>query len=313
MSTVIPHYLKSYETDSSKTDSEHFTNKSLRYGVVIKAYYPKDPKNTNKNFMEYDVNVNVRNGLNTREVNTVYRCICANLLGSTDYIKFALRVDPSQLQNNQISEGANVLILCANGETTNAIIIGGTSNGGSHSNNKSTTPPDPNSGLFYQFLYNGVGINVDNDGQLSISAAGATKIDGSPDDNRPETNKTPTINFTKEGNLQLTDNTTESVLLDTVNSALNIEAGKQIEVTAPQVGLGPDPIGGALNGIAYNEALAPINQTLIPLLTTIAALSALPVVPGATLVPILTDIVAALQAIIGSIQPSTSQSVIISK
>src|ERR1017187_3330179 len=107
--STIPSYLKICRTNPSKNDNEHFTNNSLRTGVVLKSYYPTDPKNFNKQYMEYDVKVAVRNGLNTREVDTLYRCVCANPLGSTDYVKFSLRTDPGNTQSSQYAQGANVL------------------------------------------------------------------------------------------------------------------------------------------------------------------------------------------------------------
>lgn len=142
----------------------------LRVGRILAAYNPSDSNNKNKKFIEYDVEVahaNKDGGF----TNIIYpKVLMANAFGGVaDYVRWMPRID--DFANFKAGLGSKVLLLCINGNSRTAYIMGGIPN-----------PDSPNVDTKYTkdfvFEYNGVNINVNKDGDLVIRHKGATNNGG---------------------------------------------------------------------------------------------------------------------------------------
>jgi phage baseplate assembly protein gpV len=156
-------------------------NFALRFGEVQEIVYPSDPRSASKTIIEYRVLVqHTENGVS---ITTIYEnCIVENLFGGfADQLSFTLRADPSALKDSggkktagQPGKGAKVILLCLNGQTNNAVIIGGLRDGSVDSDPKT----DKEKGHNLYFAFNGVQFNIDKDGQLTLTVIGATDASG---------------------------------------------------------------------------------------------------------------------------------------
>jgi len=228
---VIPHYLKVTQTNSKKTDSENLTNNSLRQGIIVKAFTPLDPDNTNGKYTEYDVKVIVRNGTKGRSNYSIYRSVVANPFGGSDYLKYSLQPDSQQPGIEQYSLGAQVLILCINGVTANAVIISGLNNGTPKQDGDPVTPTDPSDPIYFNFSFNGVKFDIGMDGGIKLQINGATDIDGSPNKNNPDTNSGSLIEIDADGSINISNNDKTNISIDS-NGHVNIKSDGNITIDA---------------------------------------------------------------------------------
>lgn len=171
MSDVIPSHLGGVRPDAGM-----FSNVRLRAGEVQRIYYPKDPKNVSKRFIEYDVYVQHR-GNDTALGKMYNHCAAWDLFGGlADTFTATYRADPAAARKDAQKrvvqgKGSKVLLLCFNGESQNAIIIGGfrDSNG---------AVDTEEAGHNLRFRFNGVQVVIDKDGALALTVDGATDNDG---------------------------------------------------------------------------------------------------------------------------------------
>jgi hypothetical protein len=207
--TVIPSYL-GMRSRGRPGDNGSQNNLALRMGEVKELVYPDNPRNISKRFIEYRVEVQHSDG-NGPGVGAIYEgCILANPLGGmADRSSFTLRADEAaQASPDGIGTGSKVLLLCVNGQTTQAVIISGVRD----TTQDQTTVESKADGhnLFWEF--NGIGFKVNKDGEATVSFRGATKTDGTlaGADNGPTT-----VQFLKNGNLEIrTKDSNQSIVID---------------------------------------------------------------------------------------------------
>lgn len=175
--SVVPSYLSLEDRTTAQNDG--WTNFPLRMGEVYDIIYPKDPRSISGQVIEYLVLVQHFDHENMTGSSRVYsHCVLLNSLGSfADKFVFTLR--PSK-QNNQdianpkeISKGSKVLLLCINGDHTNAVIIGGIRDQGDKQDLEAQSK-----GHFLHFVFNGIQVNINNDGEMELSYLGKTDIKG---------------------------------------------------------------------------------------------------------------------------------------
>lgn len=219
--TVLPSYLtEGWAPLSGPAGSMNDT--TLRVGEVVAAYSPTDPANgnpatKNKQWV-YLVNVSYRDGTGAMSV-VPYRCTMGGLFGGLgDRMRYSVRPTDSTKEKG-FSKGARVLVLCTNGNKSGAIIVGSVRH-----DNDLTQEPDK---TFFDFQFNGVKATIDHEGALVLTVPGATKLDGTPDDNRDESNKGTSVTFGKDGSIAITDANGDTVTVSPKDKSITVTAGAQ--------------------------------------------------------------------------------------
>ncbi len=170
---IIPSF---YNTDGYEGGGGAFENTTLRPGEIQEILYPDDPRNLSKRFIEYRVYVQHReNG--TAVVKMYENCMLLNSLGGrVDKLTYTLRADSSSSKSASSEKvnsglGSKVLLLCVNGETSNAVIIGGLRDDKDDKDSK-------DAGHNLHFSFNGVECTIDKEGQLTLQVSGPTDAEG---------------------------------------------------------------------------------------------------------------------------------------
>jgi phage baseplate assembly protein gpV len=197
--TIIPHGLLSLNKAAQMAAfNKTYQNTSLRAGYITKSYAVTDKENLSKIATEYDVTVLEQDKSNGVTPIVYRRCISAEGLGAiSDFLEFTLRAVEKQKNNKQRSfkdqNGAIVLILCLNGNSNSAVILGGLKHPDRKSKINSTKPQ-----LFGSF--NGVDIQILPDGSCRLTFNGATDNDGKPIDS---SQGVTTLDIEKDGSFQV--------------------------------------------------------------------------------------------------------------
>jgi phage baseplate assembly protein gpV len=142
-----------------------------------------------------------------------------------------LGVDPRNNQTNPsgFEPGSQVLVLCLNGNSQYGVIIGGVP----HTNGAK----QQEKGVSWVRRFNGVTMQIDDDGQFILSFAGATEANGERRGSADETAAGSTMTFAKDGGIKLeTKDGQQSVHLDHANNKIAVRANAELEIT----GLDPD-------------------------------------------------------------------------
>jgi hypothetical protein len=187
--TVVPSFLGVKNTREHPEPNEHFHNRALRMGEVLDIIPPSDERSQSKKFNEYIVRIQNKSLLgesNTLEI----RCFLASSFGGqADRLHYTFRTQKATGEPSEtgLGLGSKVLVLCINGETNNAVIIGGLREG----DNK-----DKEEGHHLHFEFNGVTVAIKDTGEVILQMVGPTNADGTLKDSA---SKTSTLSFTKDG------------------------------------------------------------------------------------------------------------------
>ena len=290
---VIPSFL-TVKTSHEMWDGLNFDNTALRLGEVQDIVYPDDPQSRSKKFIEYHVLVQQRS--NKTGNSKLYRgCLLMNpLAGLADQCHFALRTDHSAANSKVgLGKGSKVLILCINGETNSAVIIGGMRD--------QSDPKKDQKGQLFNFVYNGISFDINDDGEAAITYGGKTKIDGTTDISSSVSGST--IKFLKNGNISIGDKDNKNqFLIDHENSEVKIARDNKFELGAATDNM--------LLASTYRKAETQMHNNIVSTLGTIQGLLttagaaitsasgplAIPVVGGTIAAPILAPAGASLTA-----------------
>jgi phage baseplate assembly protein gpV len=241
-------------------DGDVFDNTRLRMGEVKEIVYPNDSKSLSKKFVEYSVFVQHRGG-GTGLGKMYYHCVLSSSFGGfADQCHYTFRVDAS-VKKGELGLGSKVLLLCINGEHSNAVIVGGLRDQSDKSGFGGKEAKDL--GHYFHFNFNGVSADIDKDGQFTLVYNGATKIDGTTS---VDSSKTGTrFQLDKEGNARLGDKDDKNLLLiDHANSKVVIKRD-----TAFELGEATDYM---LLGQSFRQAQQQMNNQLLALLNTLKGL-----------------------------------------
>lgn len=218
----MPGVIPSIFDDGTRAiNSDNLNNIKLRIGQVVAIHPPGDSYNLNKRVNEYQVFVQHRD--NGTGVAKMYdHCTVMEGFGSkADTFNYTLRADKSDL-----NVGAQVLLLCINGESFNSVIIGSI-----RSNSASADTKTNSDGHHLHFLFNGVQIDIDKDGQLILNIKGPTDVKGAVTKEIGTT-----ITADKEGNI-------------------NIKSKGNVVVEAEKVMLGGSDLTEQLNGVVLASGI----------------------------------------------------------
>lgn len=230
--TVLP---SSFNT-APMPDARHFlhNNMSLRAGAVVGIHYPDQDSSISKQVIEYDVAIfqaDPRSGVN---ISIMRNCKVNNVFGAPNNSLNYTLVSGKRDENGVYSKSSLVLVLCINGlsDVGSAIIVGGIDS----PNGPAYTSAD---GQFYDFNFNGINYNINNDGELSITFNSPIDVDG----NKANADAAGTeLKIDKEGRIKISDNEGQFWELDRVaktstwsngNESIVIDEGnKSIAVTS---------------------------------------------------------------------------------
>lgn len=198
--TVLPFGLMGVSEDAGMAGfNKTYRNTALRLGIVTKSFDISDEANLSKLTIEYDVSVFEQLEDRGSSVVTYRNCISAEGMGSiADFFERTLRVrknssTQTQLINTKNQNGAVVLILCLDGVSEKAIIVGSVT----HPDRKSTLAGET---AHLEGEFNGVNIQVNEDGSANFTFKGPTDNDGSPVDS----SITPTVlSIASDGSFQV--------------------------------------------------------------------------------------------------------------
>lgn len=244
--TVLPFGLLGAGAQMEDAFKKTYNNFALRVGIVINAYSKKHKNNISKVVPEYDVMTFETNEDSGSTTITYKNCVAMSALGSiADFFEMDLRqlkkkTSKGTTPNMSNQNGSIVLLLCLNGLSDKAIIIGALS----HPDRKSTLTGD---GPRLEGEYNGVNIKVEADGSTTFTMKGATDNDGKViDSSQGDTviavekdgsfqvkHKGVTQRLDKKGDASLTaegniSNTAKKDFNVTADGSMNVKAKKDI-------------------------------------------------------------------------------------
>lgn len=198
--TVLPYGLMGIDSKSNTGGFDKtYKNFALRTGIVVKSYDIESDLNISKLVPEYDVIVIEQDGNRAVTPITYKNCISSSSFGSiADFFETRLRTQKKVKNKNTGGkdfagqDGAIVLLLCLDGSSEKAIIIGSLP----HPNRKSKLK---GSEQVLAGEFNGLSISVADDGSANLTFKGATDNEGKPLDK--EQGNT-TIDIEKDGSIQ---------------------------------------------------------------------------------------------------------------
>ena len=194
----------------------------MRLGEIKALIYPDNNLSYNKNTVEYEVEIQYRDGDGTY-VSSLYRGVTVNTLFGGVADRFHATYRPG---TDDHSIGSKVLILCLAGDQRKAIIMGGIEDPAS------TRKEEKGSGHNLFFEFNGVKFTIDKDGEPELTFRGATRADGTLSDAAiPEAEGTR-VKVTRDGNLTVaTPGDAQFIRLNHANKKIEVLADTAWEVT----------------------------------------------------------------------------------
>lgn len=225
--TYIPSHLRLVSKSKYEPNSDiQFRNFALRVGYVVAAYAPFDEANKSGKHWEYDVSVtqtdNVRSAFGTA---IYYNCRVMNLFGGMgDFTSYTLRA-PTREVDSPEKIGSVVFLLCENGNSNYAHIIGSPSH----------PCQQPSVGEHhYQFQFNGFEFFIGENGAVFLTREGPVDESGSPIGPRHG----QSIQLPADGTITITDGDGQGLHLGNGQGLLS--AASSVTVTAPSIYLGSD-------------------------------------------------------------------------
>lgn len=206
-----------------------FGQGALMSGEIKDIIYPSDTRSRSQKFVEYEVNVQYRDGSGPGVSRLFTSCFIDNLFGGiADKLSFTLRKDPIKDRTGDgVGVGSKVLLLCVDGDLFNAVILGGLRD-----------PTDPNldsqgqgHNLFFEF--NGVKAVINDAGELTLTYLGKTKVDGTLDPSANSAASGSTIVLSKDGSVTSTSPDGKQIIkINHATHKLSIAADAELDITS---------------------------------------------------------------------------------
>lgn len=214
---VLPHYL---QREPEHRPTAEYGNLAPRVGEVLELLWPDDPRNVSKRVIEYRVAVqHLDTDGGTATTREYPNCIALNpLAGLADRCVNTYRADGAQGRQG-LGKGSKVLLLCLNGETASAVILGGIRD---QADATDASLRETYGDHFYVWRFNGCRMIVTADGTFSLDRSGPTDINGDTLDGTPE-----------DSVANLTFNSDGSVTLGARNSRTSAKAEQRFAVNQP--------------------------------------------------------------------------------
>lgn len=217
--TVIPSFVSMSPRGISGGGNTQINDNVLRLGEIKKLIYPDNPLSYGKQTVEYEVEVQYRDG-NGITTTSIYRGATISTLfgGEADRFHATLRPDAIRSLTEPVGEGSKVVILCLSGDQKRGIILGGIED----PRNKRKEKKDDGHNLYFEF--NGVRATINKEGEFQVRFIGATTTQGLLKDGVKEEDSGSLIKFTRGGSLILAtdDGNEHKITLDHANSEIKI-------------------------------------------------------------------------------------------
>lgn len=224
-----------------------YKNTGIKAGLVKKSYAPKDPQNQNGLCTEYDV-LTIEQNENKGSTSITYKnCLSTQGFGSiADYLEYTLRPLTKQTDKGfptfSDQDGAIVLIQCLNNVGDKAIVVGTLIHPDRPTNVVNNSPQ-----MFGE--YNGIKIQINQDGSCSLIFKGATDSQGKPVDST-------------QGNTEFQIKTDGS--FEFKHSTVDISADKSGILTINTKSDANITVGGNVNAtVAGNTNLTTTGKTIV--------------------------------------------------
>jgi hypothetical protein len=273
MTLPVPSFLLNSIGISDDTP-QNWREDILRLGQVSAIYPPYSDANYNKRSYEYDVMCYIANRDTVFDIKT-YRCVQNDTFGSlADRFQFTPRVE---LAGGEVGIGSYVMVLCAQGDTQQGVIIGAYPN--------PNIPPANQSedlGHHLDFEFNGIKIGIDKDGVLTLERRGATDDNGDVISDYSDGSGAK-ITLSKEGNVLVEAGTSKkvSIQLNGSTGEVNLTSEGNVNIN-PGAGKGVVVNSGSHPIIRGDTFLSDLMSVLTPVATSVAAtLSAVPATAAA--------------------------------
>jgi hypothetical protein len=269
MSLYVPPSSLLKPLSSSKVNSlnKRFENTPLRIGVITECYEIDDEKNVTKIVPEYTVITQETNGTMGISYVTYTNVISTDKFGGVaDFFEYKLRPTKISIDNDtkkvshdfKKQNGSLVLLLCLDGFSEKAIIIGGIPNAMDEKTQRKTTLTKENS-LHMEGEYNGVNWKVNKDGEFVLTFKSPTDNDGKIVDKKysgtfAKIDKTGSFEVKDQHNHIRMDNDKGGVNI-TTDATQKTSADKNIELNAKVDFLvKSEKWGTEITGTATNKA-----------------------------------------------------------
>jgi hypothetical protein len=275
MNDIIPSFYD-FRTEESDKWNGAFDNYLLRVGEVKRIIYPEDKSSRTAKFVEYDVLVQHReNG--TAVTKMYHNCFVMNgLAGLADYEFRCLRAEKISDKKSQSDSGtgSKVLLLCINGAHSEAVIIGGIRD------DKQDDKGRNKKGVHMDWEYNGVHVNIKDDGGFSVEYKGPTTTAGKLDTTRGKAESAGTkVEVAGDGGFSIsTKDNKQRVVINHVKGTIEVTGDKELTLHAKKINIGsgaPEPavlgdtlvglLGEIIDAIATQTHYTPVGTSSPPL------------------------------------------------
>lgn len=237
-----------------------FGNIKLHLGEVREIIEPTSKDSVSKLFNEYSVLVSqLENGLFATKL---YRnCLLINPLASGgDHAEWRLRASTKPISDVDHSDGSRVLILCVEGSNNQPIIIGGL---------RDERCGKDESGVYYNWQYNGVNFKVKDDGSWELLNKGKTDNLGNKDSRANEDGIGTSIKTDANGDITLKTAKGTEIKLNN-DDTIDINASSNVTINSNRICLGENATQPNVLGLELVQILTELITNLVSLTVMIA-------------------------------------------
>lgn len=256
--TVLPSFLGVSGPRTQSSFLDRFDSDAVLIGEIVKIHAPTDESNVSKKFYEYDVLTSNTEGASINTTLRFRNCIMACSFGTpADFFRWQPRFE-KQSTDGAISLNSRVLVQCLSKDSEKGVIIGAYKHPLLYTEKKTESAQ---TGPYLEFEYNGINIEIDGDGQLSLTRRGPTDNDGTSKEGSSTAGFKITV--TKDGSAKFQSGDGDQVVeLSHGDKKVNINATNGVI------------LGGGEHlvlGDTYRLAEDTLLQQIMIMLTTIAA------------------------------------------
>jgi hypothetical protein len=246
MSYFVPPSSLLSKMDSKKVSavSRRFENTPLRLGMIIDVYEIDNEKNISKTFPEYVVMTKESNPAGGTDYKRYTNVISLDGFGGiADFFEYKLRPNTNSIDKKENTpsfdftkqNGSMVIMLCLDGFSEKAIIIGGLANVLDEKTQRKTNLTKEN-GLHMEGEYNGINWKVNKDGEFVLTFKSPTDNNGKIKDKKysgtfTKIDKTGSFEVKDKHNHVRMDNDKGGINI-TTDATQKTNADKNIELTA---------------------------------------------------------------------------------
>jgi hypothetical protein len=235
-----------------------FANIKIHQGEVKEVIPPSSPRSISKLFYEYTVLVS-QHEMGTFAHKLYPNCLLINpLAGGGDRADWRLRASTKDVTDVEHTDGSRVLVACVEGSNNQAVIIGGLRD--------ERSGKDPEVGQYFEWEYNGVHFQVNDDGSWQLVSKGKTDNLGQQHADADQDGIGTMITTEANGNLTLHTAKGTEIVLNNNNNDITIKGSDKVTIDAPKIELGsnasdPSVMGNELVGVLQDlcQAIAQIN------------------------------------------------------